>query len=50
MEFNLDSAIALLAHTPSVLTALLRDLPDAWTTCNEGDNTWTPKDDVAHYL
>jgi len=50
MEFNLDNALALLARTPSVLTALLRDLPDAWTTCNEGDNTWTPKDVVAHYL
>ena len=50
MEFNLDYSLALLARTPSVLDALLRGLPDAWTTCNEGAKTWTPIDVVAHYL
>jgi hypothetical protein len=50
MTFDLDHSIALLSRTPAVLNAQLRDLPDAWTTCNEGDKTWTPTDVVAHYL
>ena len=39
---------ALLERTPSALSALLRGLPDAWISCNEGENTWTPVDMVAH--
>jgi len=50
MDFNLPNSIALLARTPSTLNALLRDLPDAWTKANEGENTWTPIDVVAHLL
>ena len=50
MEFNLDNALALLDRTPSVLSTLLRGLPDAWTACNEGETTWSPLDVVAHLL
>ncbi|HUD54051.1 MAG TPA: DinB family protein [Terracidiphilus sp.] len=50
MEFNLQDSIALLDHTPATLNALLRNLPDAWTNANEGENTWTPIDVVAHLL
>jgi hypothetical protein len=48
MHFQLDAAMALLARTPATLDALLRDLPDAWTSCNEGEGTWNAFDIVGH--
>ena len=50
MEFNLYSSVALLSRTPSALDALLRDLPEAWLSANEGEKTWPPIDIVTHYL
>ncbi|MBV9087771.1 MAG: DinB family protein [Acidobacteriaceae bacterium] len=48
MHQSLNNTLALLARTPAALNALLRDLPEAWTLGNEGENTWTPFDVVAH--
>jgi hypothetical protein len=48
MHFDLDTTAALLARTPAALDALLRDLPDAWTLRDEGENTWTAFDVVGH--
>jgi hypothetical protein len=45
---DLDTTTALLARTPATLSALLRDLPDSWTLSNEGENTWSTRDVVAH--
>lgn len=50
MNFDLSAATALLARTPAALNVLLRDLPDSWTLCDEGDATWTPKAVVAHLV
>ncbi|HME10739.1 MAG TPA: DinB family protein [Bryobacteraceae bacterium] len=50
MEHNLDHTISLLARTPAALNALLRDLPDTWTTKNEGENTWSAFDVVGHLI
>lgn len=50
MENHLVSTIALLSNTPSALEALLRDLPETWTHCNEGDGTLTAFDIVAHLI
>ncbi len=50
MEHHLEDSIALLARTPDVLNALLRDMPDAWTTGREGEGTWNPFDVVAHLI
>jgi DinB superfamily len=50
MEHNLDHTISLLTRTPTALDALLRDLPEEWTSRNEGDNTWSPRDIVAHLI
>ena len=47
---NLDCTIALLARTPSVLNALLRDLPETWTHRNEGGKSWTAYDVVGHLI
>ena len=50
MQQNLRNTMALLARTPAALNALLRDLPEAWTQCNEGENTWSAFDIVGHLI
>jgi len=50
MEHDMQQTIFLLTRTPSVLNALLRDLPEGWTLGNEGENTWSPFDIVAHLI
>jgi len=50
MEQNLDQTTSLLSHTPAALNALLRDLPDAWISRNEGENTWSVFDVVGHLI
>jgi len=50
MEQNLQDTCLLLSRTPAALNALLRDLPDAWTLRNEGENTWNTLEIVAHLI
>jgi len=50
MEQNLPQTLALLARTPAALDALLRDLPETWTLCNEGENTWSAFEVVGHLI
>jgi hypothetical protein len=45
---TLDHTIALLERTPSALDELLRGLPAQWTDANEGGDTWSPREIVAH--
>jgi hypothetical protein len=50
MRYDIQQAIALLARTPRVLDALLRDLPDEWTRATEGNQTWSAYDIVGHLI
>ncbi|HEU0026901.1 MAG TPA: DinB family protein [Ktedonobacterales bacterium] len=50
MEYQYEHAVAMLRRTPATLTALLRGLPEAWTTSAEGPNTWSAYDIVGHLL
>ena len=50
MQHNLQHTISLLTRTPAALNALLRDLPDALTRQNEGENTMSPFDVVGHLI
>ena len=50
MAHTLDHTLTLLERTPPALDALLRDLPDAWTTTNEGPGTWSACDIVGHLI
>jgi hypothetical protein len=48
MRFSLPEATAMLARTPGLLDAQLRDLPDPWLRGNEGPDTWSPYDVIGH--
>ena len=50
MEQNLIDTIALLSRTPAALDVLLRELPKAWTSHDEGENTWSAFDVVGHLI
>lgn len=50
MDHNLPHTLSLLTNTPATLNSLLRNLPNSWTTQNEGPNTWSPFDIVAHLI
>lgn len=50
MRFDLAASIAVLERTPAALDALLRGLPDGWTSPNEGPDTWSPYDIVGHLI
>ena len=50
MPFDLAEARAVLARTPAVLDAWLRGLPEAWTTADEGPETWSAFDVVGHLI
>jgi hypothetical protein len=50
MEYRIEDAVALLRRTPATLTALLRGLPEAWTTSKAGPDTWSAYDVVGHLL
>ena len=48
MTHNLDHTIALLERTPGALDELLRGLPPEWTDHNEGGDSWSPREIIAH--
>ena len=50
MEFTLDTALEILERTPATFRALLGGLSDAWTTPNEGENTFSAIDNLGHLL
>jgi DinB superfamily len=50
MEQGLQQTMSLLTRTPAALNALLRDLPEAWTLQNEGEDTWSPFVVVGHLI
>jgi uncharacterized damage-inducible protein DinB len=50
LEFSLERSAAVLERTPFVIEMLLRDLPEEWTTANEGGESWSPYDIVGHLI
>jgi hypothetical protein len=45
---HLAHIVALLERTPGTLDELLRGLPSEWIDRNEGGDTWSPREVVAH--
>lgn len=50
MDHDLRHTISLLSATPVALNALLRDLPEEWTSQNEGEDTWNVFEIVGHLI
>lgn len=50
MDFQIDDAIAVLDRTPATFRAFLGGLPEAWTTANEGPDTFSAFDNVGHLI
>ena len=50
MDFELTTAIPVLERTPATLEALLIGLPAGWTDVNEGPDSWTVHEIVAHLI
>ena len=49
-HFSIPEALAVLTHTPDTLDSLLRELRDVWLDTNEGPQTFSPRDVVAHLI
>jgi len=50
MDFELESAIAVLERTPAVLAKWLSGLDAEWTRANEGTETFSAFDVVGHLI
>ena len=50
MIAHLDDITQILRRTPATLSALLRELPAAWTVPNEGPDTFSAYDNVGHLV
>jgi len=48
MEQTLERTTALLARTPATLDAMLRELPEEWIQCREGEKTFNAFEVVGH--
>ena len=49
-NFLQDEASALLQRTPHALRCLLDAMPDGWLDCNEGPDTFSPREVIAHLV
>ncbi len=50
MAFDVAEGIAVLERTPATFRALLSGLPEAWTSCSEGPDTFSPFDNLGHLI
>lgn len=48
MKFNLEKTLEILGNTPGTLHELLFSLSSKWVNENEGGETWSPYEVVAH--
>ncbi len=50
MHFTLEKSIEILERTPDVLEAMLQGISTAWTSPNEGGDSWSAYDIVGHLI
>ena len=46
----LEECFAILTRTPAAFDAMLRGLPEQWTTATEGPGTWSPYAVIGHLI
>ena len=49
-NFQRSEAVAVLERTPHALRCLLDGVPDAWLDCDEGPDTFSPREVIAHLI
>ena len=49
-NFDRSEAVAVLQRTPHALRCLLDGVPDAWLECDEGPETFSPREVIAHLI
>lgn len=49
-NFSVQKSITILERTPSILSTLLNNLSTDWTSCNEGEGTWSTYDIIGHLI
>lgn len=49
-NFQRAEAVALLERTPHALRCLLDGIPEAWLDCDEGPDTFSPREVIAHLI
>jgi len=50
MEYELKMGLEILEQTPRTLNSFLENLSEEWTTCNEGEDTWSAFDILGHLI
>ncbi len=50
MDYTLEKSLEILEETPGVLRSLLQNLSREWLMSDEGDNTWSPMQVLAHLI
>lgn len=50
MDFEMDRAMEILERTPGTFRAMLGGLPEAWTAPDEGPDTFSARDNLAHLV
>jgi hypothetical protein len=45
-----EKSVPILERTPAVISKLLQELPEDWTRVDEGPDTWSPREVVAHLI
>src|SRR5262245_53733495 len=50
MQLQLDEALEILERTPATFRSLLSGVSDAWSTPNEGPDTFSAYDNVGHLI
>lgn len=50
MKFSINKSLEILENTPLVISSFLNNLSEEWTINNEGINTWSVKEVVAHLI
>ena len=50
MKFALNKSLEILDNTPDSVAALLHQVSEDWVNSNEGEDTWSVKEVVAHLI
>ena len=50
MKFSIEKALEILQNTPNILDVLLAEISYVWIENNEGENSWSPHNVVAHLV